>query len=154
MKSSTGTGKRDERKDMAPVRGLAVFSGIILFFTMNALPQDCSSFSEPQSFLREASALIPQIDKDQRSSAADNIAGQQTRIGDLEGALTTAQRSGSPGAQVEENFGLRDLGYAATATLSSSWPMGIAAPQKSRGEPRRTVQLLQPVRYARAPDMN
>jgi hypothetical protein len=100
MKSSTGTAKRDKRKDMAPLRGLAVFSGIILFFTVNALPQDSSSFSEPQSFLREASALIPQIDKDQRSSAADNIAGQQARIGDLEGALTTELRAGSSAAQV------------------------------------------------------
>jgi hypothetical protein len=65
--SATRTAKRDKRKDMALVRGLAVFSGIILFFTMNALPQVSSSFSRPQSFLREASALIPQIDKDQRS---------------------------------------------------------------------------------------
>jgi hypothetical protein len=47
-----------------------------------ALPQDSPSFSQPQSFLREASALIPRIDKDQRSSAAANIAGQQARIGD------------------------------------------------------------------------
>jgi hypothetical protein len=100
MKSSSGTAKRDKRKDMAPVRGLVVFSGIILFFTINALPQDSSSFSEPQSFLREASALIPQIDRDQRASAAANIAGQQARIGDLEGALTTAQRAGSSSAQV------------------------------------------------------
>jgi hypothetical protein len=62
--------------------------------------QDFSSFGPPQSFLREASALIPRIEKDQRSSAAANIAGQQARIGDLEGALVPVQCAGSPSAQV------------------------------------------------------
>lgn len=32
---------------MVLVRGLAVFSGIILFFTINAFPQDSASFSQP-----------------------------------------------------------------------------------------------------------
>ena len=75
----------------------------MLFFSVNALPQDSaqdfSSFGPPQSFLREASALIPR-EKDQRSSAAANIAGQQARIGDLEGALVTVQCAGSPSAPV------------------------------------------------------
>jgi thioesterase domain-containing protein len=104
MKCSTRNAKSDKRKDMALVRGLMFFSGAILFFSTNALPQDSaqdsSSFSQPRSFLREASALIPQIDMDQRSSAASNIAGQQARIGDLESALATSQLAGSPWAQV------------------------------------------------------
>lgn len=49
---------------MALVRGLAFLSGIILFFRINALLQDSGSFSQPQPFLREASVLIPQIEKD------------------------------------------------------------------------------------------
>jgi hypothetical protein len=75
--SKAKSARRDKRRDMALVRGLAVFSGAMLFFSVNALPQDSaqdfSSFGPPQSFLREASALIPRIEKDQRSSAAANI---------------------------------------------------------------------------------
>jgi tetratricopeptide (TPR) repeat protein len=126
MKSSTRTAKRDKRKDMALVRGLAVFSGIILFYTMKALPQDSSSFSQPQSFLRDASALIPQIDKDQRSSAASNIAGQQARIGDLEGALTTAQRAGSPSARVSAAGSI-----AYTLALQGNLPLALEVIQNS-----------------------
>jgi tetratricopeptide (TPR) repeat protein len=104
MKCSTRIARRDKRRDMALIRGLAVFSGVMLFFSVNALPQDSaqdfSSFGPPQSFLREASALMPRIEKEQRSSAAANIAGQQARIGDLEGALVTVQRAGSPSAKV------------------------------------------------------
>src|ERR1700721_3614224 len=96
MKCSTRIARRDKRRDMALVRGLAVFSGAVLFLSVNALPQDSaqdfSSFGAPQSFLREASALIPRIEKDQRFSAAANIAGQQARIGDLEGARVIVQR--------------------------------------------------------------
>jgi tetratricopeptide (TPR) repeat protein len=89
---------------MALDRGFVIFLSASLFFSINAFPEDSSpdpsSFSQARSFLREASLLIPQIEKDQRSSAAANVAGQQTRIGDLEGALATAQRAGSPEAQV------------------------------------------------------
>jgi tetratricopeptide (TPR) repeat protein len=126
MTSSTRTPKRDKRKDMALVRGLAVFSGIILFFTMNALPQDSSSFSQAQSFLREASALIRQIDKDQRSSAAANIAGQQARMGDLEGALTTAHRAGSSSAQV---FAAGSTAY--TLVSQGNLPLALEVIQNS-----------------------
>ncbi len=100
MRFSTKAAKRDRCKDVALVRGLTVLSGVILFVAVNALAQDASSFGVPQSLLREASVLLRRIDKDQRSSAAANIAGQQARIGDIEGALTTASRAGSPWGQV------------------------------------------------------
>ncbi len=128
MNSSTRTAKRDKRKDIALVRGLAVSSGIILFFTINALPQDSSSFSQAQSFLRKASALIPQIDH--RSSAAANIAGQQARIGDFEGALTTMQRAGTPGAQVSTAGSI-----AYTLASQGNVPMALEVIQNSsKGE--------------------
>jgi tetratricopeptide (TPR) repeat protein len=130
LNSSTSTAKRDEHKDMALVRGLAVLSGVILLFTKNALPQDFSSFSQPQSFLREASALIPQIDKDQKSSAAANIAGQQARIGDIEGALTTAKRAGSSSAQVSATGSI-----AYTLASQGNLPMALEVIQNSsKGE--------------------
>jgi hypothetical protein len=95
--SNAKSARRDKRRDMALVRGLAVFSGAMLFFSVNALPQDSaqdfSSFGPPQSFLREASALIPRIEKDQRSSAAANIAGQQARIRDRQYAQPCANRA-------------------------------------------------------------
>jgi hypothetical protein len=97
---------------------------------MNALPQDSSSFSQAQSFLRDASALIPQIDKDQRSSAAANIAGQQARIGDIEGALTTAERAGSPSAQVSATGSI-----AYTLASQGNLPMALQVIQNSsKGE--------------------
>ena len=103
------------------MRGLAVFSGAMLFFSVNALPQDSaqdfSSFGPPQSFLREASALIPRIEKDQRSSAAANIAGQQARIGDLEGALVTVQRAGSPSGQVSATGSIAYTGAIPSAAI-------------------------------------
>lgn len=115
---------------MAILRGIAVFSGVIFFFSMNALPQgsaqDSASFSQAQSFLRQASALIPQLDKPQRSSAADNIAGQQTRISDFEGALTTMQRAGTPGAQVSAAGSI-----AYTLASQGNVPMALEVIQNS-----------------------
>jgi tetratricopeptide (TPR) repeat protein len=132
MKCSTRNAK--PARDSALVRGLAVFFGTTLFFSINALPrdsaQDPSSFSQPQSFLREASALIPQIDKNQRSSAAANIAGQQARIGDLEGALATMQRAGTPGAQVSAAGSI-----AYTLVSQKNLPFALAVIQNSsKGE--------------------
>lgn len=134
MKCSTSIARRDKRRDMALVRGLAVFSGAMLFFSVNALPQDSaqdfSSFGPPQSFLREASALIPRIEKDQRSSAAANIAGQQARIGDLEGALVTVQRAGSPSAQVSATGSI-----AYTLASQGDLPLALEVIQNSsKGE--------------------
>jgi tetratricopeptide (TPR) repeat protein len=130
MNSSTSTAKRDEHKDIALARGLAVLSGVILLFTKNALPQDFSPFGQPQSFLREASALIPKIDKDQKSSAAANIAGQQARIGDIEGALTTAERAGSSSAQVSATGSI-----AYTLASQGNLPMALQVIRNSsKGE--------------------
>lgn len=134
MKCSTRIAGRDKRRDMARVRGLAVFSGAMLFFSVNALPQDSaqdsSSFGPPQSFLREASALMPQIEKDQRSSAAANIAGQQARIGDLEGALVTVRRAGSPSAQVSATGSI-----AYTLASQGDLPLALEVIQNSsKGE--------------------
>lgn len=98
---------------MPLVRGIVVLFGTSLLSSVNALPQDSppdpSSSSQAQFFLREASALIPQIEKDQQLSAAANVAGQQARMGDLEGALTTARHAGSPGGQV---FAAGSIAYA------------------------------------------
>lgn len=56
---------------------------------------------------------------DQRSSAAANIAGQQARIGDIEGALTTVERAGSPSTQV---FAAGSIAY----TLASQGDLTLA----------------------------
>jgi hypothetical protein len=55
-----------------------------------SLSQD-SSPDEIQSLLREASALVPSVDKAQQCSVATNISGQQVRAGDLAGALATVR---------------------------------------------------------------
>lgn len=133
-KCSTRIARRDKRRDMALVRGLAVFSGVMLFFSVNALPQDSakdfSSFGPPQSFLREASALMPRIEKEQRSSAAANIAGQQARIGDLDGALVTVQRAGSPSAKVSATGSI-----AYTLASQGDLPLALEVIQNSsKGE--------------------
>ncbi len=115
---------------MALVHGLAVCVGATSFFSIKALPQDSpqnpSSFSQPQSFLREASVLLPQIEKAQRSSAASNIAGQQARIGDLEGSLVTTQRAGSPSAQVSAAGSI-----AYTLASQGNLPMALEVIQNS-----------------------
>jgi len=46
---------------------------------------------EVQAILREASALVPKIESDQKSSVASNIAGAQVRAGDLAGAIATVE---------------------------------------------------------------
>ncbi len=130
MTSSTRTATLDKRKDLMLVRGSVVFSGIILFLAMNALAQNSSSFNQAQSLLRDASALIPQIEKDHRLSAAANIAGQQARIGDIEGALTTAKRAGSPSAQVSATGSI-----AYTLASRGNLPMALQVIQNSsKGE--------------------
>jgi hypothetical protein len=82
---------------MGPLPKLAAVACSIVF-SLNVFPQD--SFRQPQALLREASTLIPKIDENQRSSAAANVAGQQTRIGDLEGAVASSHLAGSPEARV------------------------------------------------------
>jgi tetratricopeptide (TPR) repeat protein len=63
----------------------------MLVLSARSISQSPSRAADVQSLLREASALIPNIDKTQQSSAASNIAGQQARSGDLAGALSTVQ---------------------------------------------------------------
>jgi len=54
-----------------------------------AMPQESSESAEIRSMLREASALIPRIERGQQSSAASNIGDEQVLAGDVEGALAT-----------------------------------------------------------------
>ncbi len=66
-----------------------------------AFSQQPPPIAEVTSLLREASALLPRIDASQRVTAAANIAAQQTRAGDDEGALasrTVVSASDQPGA--------------------------------------------------------
>jgi len=113
-----------------------------LFGEKSQLREDFSSFGPPQSFLREASALIPRIEKDQRSSAAANIAGQQARIGDLEGALVTVQRAGSPSAQVSATASI-----AYTLASQGDLPLALEVIQNSStGEIRRRRTITFPLR--------
>ncbi len=53
------------------------------------MPQESSENAEIGSMLREASALIPRIERGQQSSAASNIGDEQVLAGDVEGALAT-----------------------------------------------------------------
>lgn len=64
---------------------------ILLLSSQTAMPQQTPESGEIASFLRIAGAQLPNIDKNQQSSMASNIAGAQTRIGDLAGALSTVQ---------------------------------------------------------------
>jgi tetratricopeptide (TPR) repeat protein len=61
--------------------------------TWSALAQDVPNIAEVRSILREASALVPDIEESQRGSAACNISGQQSKAGDFEGAVATIQRA-------------------------------------------------------------
>ncbi len=58
MKCSTSIARRDKRRDMALVRGLAVFSGAMLFFSVNAVPQD--SAQDFSSFGRRSPSFAKQ----------------------------------------------------------------------------------------------
>jgi len=65
---------------------------LILLASVTAMAQEDDPTEEIRSMLHIASGLLPQIDKNQQPSMAFNISGQQTRIGDLAGALATLQR--------------------------------------------------------------
>jgi tetratricopeptide (TPR) repeat protein len=65
-----------------------------LVFSRRIQAQDSPLTKEARSLLREASALIPEIHSIQRSIVATNLAGQQARIGDVEGAMVTARLDG------------------------------------------------------------
>jgi hypothetical protein len=53
--------------------------------------QESPQLAEIRSLLREAAKLVPQIEPDQRSSAAANVARLQVMSGDIDGALATTQ---------------------------------------------------------------
>jgi tetratricopeptide (TPR) repeat protein len=57
----------------------------------SVFPQDIPDIAEARSILREASALVPEIEETQRGSLACNISGPQAKSGDLAGALATLQ---------------------------------------------------------------
>jgi len=68
--------------------------------SVTAMAQESDPNEEIRSMLHFASSLIPEIDKNQQPSMAFNISGQQTRIGDLAGALATLQRVKDPQQEV------------------------------------------------------
>jgi hypothetical protein len=69
----------------------AFLAFILLLSSQTAMPEQTPESGEIASFLRIASAQVPNIDKNQQSSTASNIAGAQTTIGDLPGALSTVR---------------------------------------------------------------
>ena len=97
------------RATTAPVN-VAWLLVIVLRFTFNACAQqDVPGDAEARSILREASALIPEIEETQQSSALANIAGKQVAAGDVEGALATYRANAkrdNTGAAVEVVAGL------------------------------------------------
>ena len=60
------------------------------------LAQQPSPIAEVKSILREASALTPMIEAHQRLAVAANIASEQMRAGDDEGALTSRSSANAP----------------------------------------------------------
>lgn len=91
------------------LRKLAFIVSIFLLPVPAVISQDVAKAEEIQSFLRAASAQIPNIDKVQQSSMAFNIAGMQVRTGDLPGALATVQSVG------DEQGRISALGNVVTA---------------------------------------
>jgi hypothetical protein len=79
---------------LAPVAlGLVVFAVLPSYVAS----EDPQTSNDARSLLREAGALVPNIDKVQQPSVAANISGQQLRADDLAGAILTVQavQSGS-----------------------------------------------------------
>jgi len=60
----------------------------VFVLTVSAQQKEAGNV-EARLLLRQASALIPQIEKVQQSSALANIAGRQVAAGDVEGAMAT-----------------------------------------------------------------
>lgn len=68
---------------------LGIAALVLVFTPQIAIPQETPNSEEIRSFLRAASAQLPNIDKNQQPSMAANIAGAQAGAGDLDGALST-----------------------------------------------------------------
>jgi hypothetical protein len=71
------------------------------------LAQQLSSIAEVKSILHEASALTPMIEAHQRWAVAANIAAQQARAGDDEGALTSRSSANAPVGGVGYSMAVR-----------------------------------------------
>lgn len=77
---------------------VAVASVCILVFPFNAnAQQEADDNTDPRVLLREASALLPQIEKVRQPSALAGIAGKQVAAGDYEGALATYRANAKRG---------------------------------------------------------
>lgn len=63
---------------------------LVSFVPSLAAQQDAEKISEARRLLREASTLVLKIPEFQQPSAVANIAGEQARAGDLQGAFATA----------------------------------------------------------------
>jgi hypothetical protein len=85
----------------------AALLAIALGQTRAALAQVPSPIAEVKSILHEASALIPMIEARQRSAIAANIASEQTRAGDDEGALTSRSSANAPVGGVAYSLAVR-----------------------------------------------
>jgi hypothetical protein len=77
---------------------IAAASVCILVLPLDAnAQQEADDNVDPCVLLREASALMPQIEKVQQPSALANIAGKQVAAGDFEGALATYRSNAKRG---------------------------------------------------------
>jgi hypothetical protein len=85
----------------------AALLAIALGPTRAGLAQVPSPIAEVKSILHEASALIPMIEARQRSAIAANIASEQTRAGDDEGALTSRSSANAPVGGVAYSLAVR-----------------------------------------------
>jgi tetratricopeptide (TPR) repeat protein len=70
---------------------LGIVALVLVFSPHIAISQETPTSGEVVSFLRLASAQLPNIDKNQQPSMAANIAGAQASAGDLDGALSTVR---------------------------------------------------------------
>jgi tetratricopeptide (TPR) repeat protein len=74
--------------------------------------QQPDPIEEVVSILHEASTLVPKIEARQQPSVAANIARQQTRAGDLAGALATAQMLAKPS---DRELAINGIAFVLTA---------------------------------------
>jgi tetratricopeptide (TPR) repeat protein len=77
------------------------FAAILSPADLLAAPQEQDQLDEVRRILHQASELVETIPEPNQSSAAINIAGQQARSGDLQGALATAHLLKNPRLQAQ-----------------------------------------------------
>lgn len=97
-------------------------SAIIITFGQpkGGFAQEPRPADEAISILREASGLIPMIEGSHRSTAAANIAAEQARAGDLDGALATSRGLASAPNQPQ-----RIGGVACSLAAQGRLPMAL-----------------------------